>query len=108
MKEQIQKELKEKFIEGGYSEGVGFDDAISIQNDDAYIMPDEELKAKILEALHEDNHVEDSNIDVDVNYGEITLTGTVRSRDMMNAARECVERVSGVKKIVNDLEIRVE
>lgn len=106
MKDQLDKDSKEKFIQGGFSEGVGYDESRSFSSS-SVVVPDEELKANILRALDEDIHVEASNISIEVNYGEVKITGTVTNRAMMRAAVDCLETVSGVKKITNELEIRV-
>lgn len=107
MKVQIDSESKEKFIQGGFSEGVGYDESRNAP-DESFVIPDEELKAQILSALHDDTHVVGSNITVNVSYGEVTLQGTLLSRDMLNAAKECAGIVNGVKKVIDELVISVE
>ena len=104
MKDHIDRDSKEKFMQGGFSEGVGYDEGRNFHSNTA--VPDEELKASILQALEEDIHIETSNISVDVNYGEVTIAGNVPNRTMMRAVVDCIDGISGVKKIVNELEIR--
>lgn len=69
--------------------------------------PDDELQATIVEALESDMHVDPTNITVHVNYGVVTLRGTVSQRAAMNAALECVRKIHGVTEIVNDLRIQM-
>lgn len=106
MKDQLDKDSKEKFIQGGFSEGVGYDESRSFSSNT--VVPDEELKANILRALEDDIHVETSGLNVEVNYGEVILSGTVSNRAMMRAAVDCIEAVGGVKKITNELTIQPE
>lgn len=68
---------------------------------------DDDLRRDVLLALKDDMHVDDSNISVVVNYGEVRLSGTVTQRAMLNAAEECVKSVPGVMKINNELKIQV-
>lgn len=91
-----------KFMEGGFHEGVGYTD-----HGITDAIPDTELKSKIIEALNADTHVDATNIIVDVHYGEVSLSGTVANRQMLNAAKECVGHFLGVKKIEDHLVIQV-
>lgn len=106
MTEQNQKEIS-KFIEGGFHEGVGYDDR---QNPAGEIdgfpeIPDDQLKTQIITSLHDDFHLDASDIIVDVHEGEVLLTGSVSNKAMMTLAIDCVDRVIGVKKIHNQLAI---
>lgn len=78
------------------------------QNMDGDIaLPDTELKENIIAALENDMHIDTSDISVEVNYGKVTLTGTVFSRGMLRAVSECVHNVPGVVELINDLKIEV-
>lgn len=96
------QDLTQKFMEGAYHEGVGYTD-----HGITDVMPDNELKDKIMMALEADMHVDASNILVDVHYGEVQLSGTVTNRQMLNAVKECVGHFLGVKKIEDHLVIQV-
>jgi hypothetical protein len=47
-----------------------------------------------------------SEIDVRVASGEVTLDGTVTSRDQRRRAEECVENITGVSHVQNNIRIR--
>lgn len=47
-----------------------------------------------------------SEIEVAVNQGEITLTGTVESRQLKFQAEEICDRISGVKDVINNLRVQ--
>lgn len=68
---------------------------------------DDDLRRDILTALKNDIHVDPTNINVIVNYGEVTLEGTVTQRAMMNATEDCVRSVPGVMKLTNELRIQM-
>ena len=105
MKDQIENDLKKKFLEGGFSEGVGYgEERLPPTQPDA--IPDEELQARIIERLENDLHVVGDDIAVSVNYGEVVLTGTVPNRNMMNAAIDSIREIAGVTKITNEMTIK--
>lgn len=49
--------------------------------------------------------VDASEIEVSVEKSEVTLTGTVQSRDQRRRAEDCVESISGVKHVQNNLRV---
>jgi hypothetical protein len=50
--------------------------------------------------------VDASNIEVAVSSGEVTLAGTVDSRDAKRRAEDCADRVSGVRNVQNNLRVQ--
>jgi osmotically-inducible protein OsmY len=52
-----------------------------------------------------DDRVDASNIEVAVKDGEVTLSGTVTSRDDKHRTEDLIERVSGVKGVSNTLRV---
>lgn len=73
-----------------------------------YQRSDERIREAVCEALSEDDHIDASHIEVNVKGGEVTLTGSVEERHMKRMAEDCVERVSGVKDVQNQLRISSE
>jgi osmotically-inducible protein OsmY len=51
--------------------------------------------------LTDDEHIDASEIEVSVSNGEVTLTGTLRSRNAKRRTTDVVEQVSGVKDVHN-------
>lgn len=68
---------------------------------------DDRIREEVSEALFHDHAVDASEIEVQVNDGEVTLSGTVSERRMKRLAEDCVERVSGVKDVRNEIRIQM-
>ena len=68
---------------------------------------DEEIQTDVLEELKWDTHVQPNEIGVVVKDGIVTLTGWVDSYLKKTAAQEDAHRVSGVKAVANDIEVRL-
>jgi len=66
---------------------------------------DERIKEMVSEALADHEHLDATNIHVEVKSGEVTLTGTVESRRDKRVAEDCVERVTGVKDVQNQIRV---
>lgn len=71
-----------------------------------YKRSDERIREDVSEALYKDHHVDASDIEVSVSNGEVTLTGTVTDRRMKRIAEDCVESVSGVEDVRNELRVQ--
>jgi CBS domain-containing protein len=70
-----------------------------------YARSDGRVCEDVCERLSEDEAVDASGIDVRVEAGEVTLAGTVGSRDEKRRAEDLAERVSGVRHVQNDLRV---
>lgn len=70
-----------------------------------YTRSDERILEDACDALTEDWDVDARNIQVTVASGEVTLDGTVDSRFGKRAAEDCVDDVSGVKHVQNNLRV---
>ncbi|RAK55114.1 BON domain-containing protein [Phenylobacterium soli] len=70
-----------------------------------YKRADERISDEAHERLTEDPYVDASNISVSVSGGEVTLSGTVESREAKHRAERCVEDVSGVNHVQNNLRV---
>lgn len=66
-----------------------------------YVRSDERLWEKICERMTEDDRLDASEIEVSVEDGEVTLTGTVRDRRAKRYAEDLVDTFSGIKDIHN-------
>ena len=70
-----------------------------------YRRTDERIREDVNEALFRDEHVDASEIEVEVKEGDVTLMGTVDSREAKRQAEDCVWNVSGVRNVTNTLRV---
>jgi len=70
-----------------------------------YTRTDERIREDASERLTDDWSVDARKIEVKVSQGEITLDGTVTSRDQKRRAEDLVEDLSGVKHVQNNLRV---
>jgi osmotically-inducible protein OsmY len=70
-----------------------------------YTRSDDRIREHVCEALMEDDHVDATHIEVTVKNGEVTLSGTVEDRRQKRMAEDCIEHLSGVIDVVNQLRI---
>ena len=71
-----------------------------------YKRPDDRIREEICDRMTEDPMLDASEIEVEVIDGEVTLTGSVMSRDQKRRAEETVaERISGVRDVTNRLRV---
>ena len=68
-----------------------------------YRRSDDRVREEVCEALTDDWSVDATDVNVEVKDGEVTLTGTVPSREQKRRARECAERIAGVRDVFNQL-----
>lgn len=71
-----------------------------------YTRSDERISDDVHQRLTDDPWVDASDIEVLVAAGEVTLTGTVSDRDEKRRAERCIEDVSGVHHVQNNLRLR--
>ncbi|KRA81456.1 BON domain-containing protein [Altererythrobacter sp. Root672] len=70
-----------------------------------YTRSDERILEDVNDELTEDWRVEASKVQVTVNAGEVTLDGTVPTRAQKRRAEDCVEDLSGVRHVQNNLRV---
>ena len=71
-----------------------------------YTRSDERIREDANDRLTEDWRVDASNVTVTVDKGEITLNGTVMSREAKRRAEDIVDDISGVKHVQNNLRVQ--
>lgn len=71
-----------------------------------YKRSDERIREDVSEALYHDHSIDASEIDIKVESGEVTLSGTVSSRQMKRLAEDCTEKVSGVSDVRNEIKVQ--
>lgn len=70
-----------------------------------YRRSDERIKEDVCQCLTDDEHIDASNIDVAVSEREVTLTGTVTTRMQKRHAEDLIERLPGVRDVINSLRV---
>jgi osmotically-inducible protein OsmY len=71
-----------------------------------YKRSDERIHEEVCEALYRNLIVDASNIEVKVDDGVVTLTGTVASRYAKREVENCIENLSGIVDIHNELHLK--
>lgn len=71
-----------------------------------YRRSDERIRDDINDRLTDYPYLDASDIEVEVNNGEVTLTGTVESRYAKRMAEDIAEDISGVTHVENRLRVR--
>jgi hypothetical protein len=71
-----------------------------------YRRSDERIREEVGERLTDDPHVDASEIEVAVEDGEVTLSGTVNTRFEKRHAEDIAEAVSGVSHVQNNLRVQ--
>jgi osmotically-inducible protein OsmY len=71
-----------------------------------YSRSDDRIRDDVNDRLTDDPYIDASEIDVSVQNSEVTLSGTVDSRQVKRRAEDIVENISGVKHVQNNLRVR--
>jgi hypothetical protein len=71
-----------------------------------YKRSDERIHDEVCERLTDDHFVDASDITVEVADGEVTLSGTVASRDQKRRAESALDRIAGVQDVHNRLRVQ--
>jgi hypothetical protein len=72
-----------------------------------YVRSDERIREIVCDDLMDDPWLDASRIEVTVEDAEVTLSGSVDSRDAKRLAEDLVERAGGVKQVQNNLRVEV-
>lgn len=71
-----------------------------------YKRSDDRIREDVNDTLTYDAWLDASDVEVEVSDCEVTLNGTVNSRADKRRAEDCVERVSGVRHVQNNLRVK--
>lgn len=71
-----------------------------------YKRSDDRIKEEVCEALSRSPQVDASEIEVSVQEGTVTLSGIVDSRAAKREAENCIEHLSGVEDVHNEIRIK--
>jgi osmotically-inducible protein OsmY len=70
-----------------------------------YQRSDDRIKEQLSDRLMDDDDIDATEISIDVKNGEVTLTGTVNSREEKRAAEDIAEQSPGVREVQNHLRV---
>ena len=70
-----------------------------------YHRSDDRIRDDINDRLYDDSFVDASDIEVKVENGEVTLSGTVDSKEIKRRAEDIAESVTGVSNVSNNLKV---
>ncbi len=71
-----------------------------------YRRSDDRIKEDVSEALFRDQNIDATDLEVEVKEGFVTLKGTIESREAKRAAEFCVEHLSGVQDVRNEITVK--
>jgi len=90
---------------GEYTESYGGYGSFRGRGPQGYTRSDERIKEDINDRLTDHPYLDASNIEVEVNNGDVTLTGTVDRRHSKRLAEDLAEQISGVKNVENRIRV---
>jgi len=71
-----------------------------------YMRSDDRIREDVSDRLTDDPRIDASEIDVKVASSEVTLEGTVTSREQRRRAEDVAETISGVTHVQNNLRVK--
>jgi osmotically-inducible protein OsmY len=71
-----------------------------------YRRGDERIREDVCDRLTDDPRIDASDVDVQVKDAEVTLAGSVRTREEKRFAEDVIERISGVRDVNNNLKVK--
>lgn len=71
-----------------------------------YQRTDERIREEVCDRLTDDPRIDASDVEVQMKGGELTLSGSVRTREEKRFTEDLVERISGVREVNNHLRVR--
>jgi osmotically-inducible protein OsmY len=93
---------------GSQSQGGMSRNSFAGRGPQGYKRSDERITEDINEALTRDHQIDATNIQVEVQNGEVTLKGTVSDREAKRRAEDIAESCSGVKEVQNQVRVKRE
>ena len=70
-----------------------------------YQRSDERIREEISDRMTDDDNLDPSEITIQVKQGEVTLIGTVTTRDQKRRAEDLAESISGVREVTNNIRV---
>ncbi len=91
---------------GTHQGDTGFQRSYRGMGPQDYKRPDDRIRDDVYERLTDSHEIDARGIMVEVNQGNVTLTGSVPERQMRYAAEDLVEACMGVSNINNQLKVQ--
>jgi osmotically-inducible protein OsmY len=88
-----------------YQFGHGQESNFSGRGPKGYRRSDERIREEICDRLTDDWRVDASEVEVNVNNGQVTLSGSVHSREEKRKAEDMTESIPGVHDVHNNLRV---
>ena len=70
-----------------------------------YQRSEQRIREDVCDRLSDDDRIDASNVQVQIQNNEVVLTGTVRSKEEKRRAEDLVESISGVRNVENRLRV---
>ena len=101
------REQSRNWTDEGRLQGFGFGQGThSGKGPKGYSRSDDRIREDVCDRLTEDSRVDASDIDVKVSSCDVTLAGTVDSREAKRRAEDCAESVPGVRNVQNNIRVQ--
>jgi osmotically-inducible protein OsmY len=71
-----------------------------------YQRTDARIREDVCDYLTDDPRIDASDVEVQVNGGEVTLAGSVRTREQKRITEDVAEQITGVREVNNNLKVR--
>ena len=71
-----------------------------------YQRSEQRIHEEVCDRLTDDPRIDASDVEVQVKGGEVTLSGSVRTREEKRAAEDLIERITGVREVNNNLKVK--
>jgi len=71
-----------------------------------YTRSDERIREDVCDRLTDDARIDASDVEVQVKEGEVTLAGSVRTREEKRYTEDVIERITGVRDVNNHLKVK--
>lgn len=101
------REQSRNWTDEGRLQGLGFGQGVySGKGPKGYARSDDRIREDVCDRLTDDPQIDASEIDVKVSHCEVTLAGSVDSREAKRRAEDCAESVSGVRNVQNNIRVQ--
>ena len=101
------REQSRSWTDEGRLQGFGFGQGTYAgKGPKGYSRPDDRIREDVCDRLTEDPQIDASEIEVKVSNCEVTLAGTVDSREAKHRAEDCAESISGVRNVQNNIRVQ--
>jgi osmotically-inducible protein OsmY len=96
---------RDRDFDRGEGRGGGLSGMFRGKGPKGYQRSDDRIREDACECLTEDSMIDATNIEVTAKSGEVTLSGTVNTREEKRRAVDIIEDLSGVKEVHNNLRV---